>query len=176
MTSPVDLEPEPFDLLVAGCGNLLRGDDGVGPLLVRRLAERGVPAGVHLVDGGTAGMEVAFAMRGARRVVVVDAARTGAPPGTVFRVPGSELATLPPPDGHLHAFRWDHALGFARWALGDACPTDVQVYLIEVAEVEPGAPLSRAARIGMAQVIDLLERDVLGPLRTAAPVTGGSGS
>ncbi len=163
----MDLAPEPFDVLVAGCGNLLRGDDGVGPILVRRLAERGVPAGVHLVDGGTAGMEVAFAMRGAHRVVIVDAARTGAPPGTVFRVPGSELATLPPPDGHLHAFRWDHALGFAHWALGAECPTDVTVYLVEVDGVEPGSALSPAAHLGMAQVIDRLEHEVFGPLREA---------
>jgi Ni,Fe-hydrogenase maturation factor len=30
-------------VLVIGCGNLLRGDDGVGPVLVRHLWERGVP-------------------------------------------------------------------------------------------------------------------------------------
>lgn len=65
-------------VLVIGCGNLLRGDDGVGPILVRHLWERGIPPGAQIVDGGTAGMDVAFRMRGARRVVLVDAARTGA--------------------------------------------------------------------------------------------------
>ncbi len=37
---------------------------GVGPVLVRHLWERGVPTGARLVDGGTAGMDVAFQMRG----------------------------------------------------------------------------------------------------------------
>ncbi|EUA52037.1 hydrogenase maturation protease family protein [Mycobacterium xenopi 3993] len=50
-------------MLIIGCGNLLRGDDGVGPIMVRHLWERGMPDGVRLVDGGTAGMDVAFQMR-----------------------------------------------------------------------------------------------------------------
>ncbi|MGE0219589.1 hydrogenase maturation protease [Mycolicibacterium sp.] len=162
----VSLEPPGCDVLVIGCGNLLRGDDGVGPVLVRHLWERGVPAGAKLVDGGTAGMDVAFQMRGARRVVIVDAAATGTAPGTVFRVPGEEFAELPPLQGlHTHSFRWDHAIAFARWALGEDCPTDITVFLIEVAGVEMGAELSAPVTAGMEQVIDVIERDFLAPLR-----------
>lgn len=160
------LEPPGCDVLVIGCGNLLRGDDGVGPVLVRHLWERGVPEGAKLVDGGTAGMDVAFQMRGARQVVIVDAAATGSAPGTTFRVPGSELAELPPLQGlHTHSFRWDHAIAFARWALGEDCPTDITVFLIEVSGVEMGADLSEPVSAAMEQVITLIERDYLGPLR-----------
>ena len=63
-----------MDTLVIGCGNLLRGDDGVSPILIRRMWEIGLPAGVRVADGGTAGMDVAFKMRGADRVIIVDAA------------------------------------------------------------------------------------------------------
>jgi hydrogenase maturation protease len=154
--------------LVIGCGNLLRGDDGVGPVLVRHLWDRGVPTGARLVDGGTAGMDVAFQMRGAERVVIIDASATGAEPGTVYRVPGEELADLPPLQGlHTHSFRWDHAIAFARWALADACPNDITVFLIEAAAVEFGTDLSEPVQAAMDQVIDLLERDYLGPLRPA---------
>jgi hydrogenase maturation protease len=155
-----------FEVLVAGCGNLLRGDDGVGPVLIRHLWERGIPDGAQIVDGGTAGMDVAFRMRGARRVVIVDAARTGSPPGTVYRVPGPELAELPPLTGlHTHSFRWDHALAFAGWLLKDAYPADVTVFLIEAECVDPGAELSPAVRRGMEEVIGLIERDFLAGLR-----------
>ncbi|BBG00375.1 hydrogenase maturation protease [Pseudonocardia autotrophica] len=153
-------------MLVVGCGNLLRGDDGVGPVLVRHLWERGVPDGARLVDGGTAGMDVAFQMRNADRVVIVDAAATGSAPGTLFRVPGAELAELPPLEGlHSHAFRWDNAIALARWALGDACPSDITVFLIEAVQVELGADLSEPVTATMEQVIDIIERDYLGPLR-----------
>lgn len=154
---------------MVGCGNLLRGDDGVGPVLVRHLWERGVPAGARLVDGGTAGMDVAFQMRGAERVVIIDAAATGSAPGTVFRVPGEELAELPPLQGlHTHSFRWDHAIAFARWALADDCPTDITVFLIEAENVDFGAELSERVSAAMEEVIALIERDYLGPLRPQA--------
>lgn len=162
------LEPPGCDVVVIGCGNLLRGDDGVGPVLVRHLWERGVPEGAKLVDGGTAGMDVAFQMRGAARVVIVDAAATGSAPGTVFRVPGEEFAELPPLQGlHTHSFRWDHAIAFARWALAEDCPTDITVFLVEVAGVEMGAELSEPVAAAMESVIDVIERDFLAPLRPA---------
>ena len=162
----LDIGPPGCAVLVVGCGNLLRGDDGVGPVLVRHLWERGVPSGARLVDGGTAGMDVAFQMRGAQRVVIIDASATGAQPGTVYRVPGEELADLPPLQGlHTHSFRWDHAIAFARWVLADDCPSDITVFLIEAAGVELGADLSEPVEAAMEQVIELLERDYFGPLR-----------
>lgn len=162
----VDLEPPGCAVLVVGCGNLLRGDDGVGPVLVRHLWERGVPDGARLVDGGTAGMDVAFQMRGAARVVIIDACMTGSAPGTVFKVPAAELVELPPLQGlHSHSFRWDHAIAFARWALGQACPDDITVYLIEADGVELGADLSAPVTAAMEEVIGHLEADYLAPLR-----------
>ncbi|MDJ0771343.1 MAG: hydrogenase maturation protease [Ilumatobacter sp.] len=143
--------------VVVGCGNLLRGDDAVGPTLVRHLWERGVPDDVTLVDGGTAGMDVAFKLRGARRVILVDASLTGVAPGTVYRVPGAELEDLPPLDGlHTHAFRWDHALSFGRWLLGDEFPDDITVFLIEAGQTEPGAPLSPAVESAMGSVMTMI--------------------
>ena len=169
----VDIEPPGCSVLVVGCGNLLRGDDGVGPVLIRHLWERGIPEGARLVDGGTAGMDVAFQMRGAERVVIIDACLTtgpdGASPGTVFRVPGSELEELPPLQGlHTHSFRWDNAIALARWALGEDCPTDITVFLIEAAGVELGADLSEPVSSAMNQVIDIIEADYLAALRPKA--------
>ena len=148
------------DLAVVGCGNLLRADDGVGPVLVRHLWEGGVPPNVRLVDGGTAGMDVAFQMRGAKRVIVVDACATGAAPGTIFKIPGLEVEDMPPLSGlHTHSFRWDHALAFARWLLADDYPSDVTVYLVEAADFTPGGELSEPVRTGMEQVIDRIRRE-----------------
>lgn len=152
--------PEPCELLVIGCGNILRGDDAVGPVLIRHLFTRGVPDGVRLVDGGTAGMDVAFGMRGAARVVIVDASSTGAAPGTIYRVPAEDLGELSPIDGlHTHNFRWDHALSFSAWLLGPLKPTDITVLLIEAGQLEPGAELSEPVAAAMGAVMDLIETD-----------------
>lgn len=148
------------DLLVVGCGNLLRADDGAGPILIRRLWDGGVPAGVRLVDGGTAGMDVAFQMRGADKVIIVDASSTGAEPGTLYKIPGPAVEDLPPLSGlHTHMFRWDNALAFARWLLGDDYPPDVTVYLIEAADFTPGEKLSEKVHRGVERVIDLIRHE-----------------
>jgi hydrogenase maturation protease len=170
---PEPESPPVLPVLVVGCGNLLRGDDALGPLLVRRLWEHGVPDGVELVDGGTAGLDVAFKMRGRRRVVVVDACRTGAAPGTLFRIPGHEVEQLPPVTGlQQHAFRWDHALAVGRWLLKDAYPAEVLVLLVEAEQTEPAAPLSEAAERGLARALAL----VLEELRADGPGADGCGA
>jgi len=145
--------------VVIGCGSLLRGDDAVGPSLIRYLWQGGVPANVNLVDGGTAGMDVAFKMRDARSVTIIDAANTGAEPGTIYKVPGEELEDLPTLDGlHTHSFRWDHALSFGRWLLGDQYPTDITVYLIEIAETTHGAELTEKVDASMREVAQMLRK------------------
>ena len=135
---------------------------------MRLLAERGMPPGVRLIDGGTAGMDVAFAMRGARRVIVIDASQVGVEPGTVHRVPGEELTDLRPPEGNLHRFRWDQALGFAQWLLKDEYPQDITVWLIEGESFEAGDALTPAVQASVERVADAITADV------AAVLEGGT--
>lgn len=143
--------------LVIGCGNLLRGDDAAGPVFVRRMWDRGLPEGIHCADGGTGGMDVAFQMRGVPRVILVDACASGSEPGTLFEVPGTEVENLPPLSGiNLHAFRWDHAIAFARWLLKGDYPADVTAYLIEGARFEVGEPLSPKVDAAVDRLVDLL--------------------
>ena len=153
--------PPPTEIVVVGCGNLLRGDDAAGPVLVRKLADRGLPGSIRLIDGGTAGMDVAFAMRGARRAIVIDASAIGVDAGTVHRVPGEELTDLTPPQGNLHSFRWDQALGFAQWLLKDEYPQDVTVWLIEGEHFEIGAPLSPAVESAVDRVADAIVAELV---------------
>jgi hydrogenase maturation protease len=146
--------------LIIGCGNLLRGDDAVGPVLVRRLLDRGLPSGVDVADGGTSGMDVAFRMRGADRVVLVDAASTGNEPGTLYRLTGADVEQLPPLEGiNLHSFRWDHALAFGRWLLKDDYPNDIVVYLIEAGGFEFGAPLTPRVEAALDALVERLAHE-----------------
>jgi len=143
--------------LVIGCGNLLRGDDAAGPVLVRRMWERGLPEGVRCADGGTGGMDVAFQMRGVPEVILVDACSSGSEPGSLFEVPGHEVENLPPLTGiNLHAFRWDHAIAFGHWLLKDDYPNNVTAYLIEGGRFGFGEGLSPAVDAAVDRLVDLL--------------------
>jgi len=72
-------------LLVAGVGNVLRGDDGFGPAVVDRLGP--LPDGVDVVETGIGGIALLQElMAGCDGLVLVDAIDQGALPGTVFAI------------------------------------------------------------------------------------------
>lgn len=160
---------EPVRTLIIGCGNLLRGDDAVGPILIRHLWELGLPEGVRCADGGTGGMDVAFQMRGVPEVILVDACRSGSEPGAIFKLPGEEVEHLPPLSGiNTHAFRWDHALAFGRWLLKDEYPKNITVYLIEAARVEFGEPLTPSVEAAMKKLAAALLATLIEELKPVA--------
>lgn len=86
-------------VLVAGVGNLLRGDDGFGVVVAERLVEHGVPHGVRVLDVGIGGIHlVQELLDPVDALVVVDAVDLGRPPGTllVIRPDVRDVTALPP--------------------------------------------------------------------------------
>jgi hydrogenase maturation protease len=100
--APDEVEPvAPERVLVAGIGNVFLGDDGFGVALVERLAERALPPGVEAVDFGIRGMDLAYALgEGWSAVVLLDAAPTGQPPGTLTVLEPEIDAVEPALDAH----------------------------------------------------------------------------
>lgn len=72
--------------LVAGFGNVLRGDDGFGVEVLRRLGDRGVASeSVELLDVGTGGIRLAQQLTSPYdRLIIIDATTRGGTPGTVY--------------------------------------------------------------------------------------------
>jgi len=77
---------------VLGLGNVLMGDDGFGPAVVRAFeAEYLVPAGVAVVDLGTPGLDLSPWLADADCVVIVDTVRSTLRPGTLRTFTKAEL-------------------------------------------------------------------------------------
>ena len=70
---------------IVGVGNLLKGDDGVGPAAIERLQRTRLPDGVRLYDAGLAFSDVLSCLDPADALVVIDAFRFGGPAGKVYR-------------------------------------------------------------------------------------------
>ena len=74
-------------ILVAGVGNVLRGDDGFGVEVARALMARCLPAEVRVVETGIGGIHLVQEMlTPADALLVIDAMDLGRPPGTVLVV------------------------------------------------------------------------------------------
>ncbi|HVB38238.1 MAG TPA: hydrogenase maturation protease, partial [Vicinamibacterales bacterium] len=129
-------------VLVIGVGNPLRGDDGVGREVARRVRAAAGPA-VTVIEEEGDGARLLEAWAGAGTAILIDATASGAAPGTVRRFD----ATRQPLPGaafrlSTHAFGLFDAIELAR-AIG-GLPTALVVYGIEGEVFETGAPLSGA--------------------------------
>ncbi|MEO6723692.1 MAG: hydrogenase maturation protease [Blastocatellia bacterium] len=73
-------------ILVAGVGNVLRGDDGFGIRVIEALLKDDrIPDGVDLYEAGIAGIAlVQELMNGYDALIVADAVDKGVTPGTLF--------------------------------------------------------------------------------------------
>lgn len=87
-------------VLLLGVGNVLRGDDGAGPALISLLREKDLPW-LRCLDCGQSpenGLPL-MAKERAGKILVVDAALMGLPPGSVRQIPPDLLPKESSPSG-----------------------------------------------------------------------------
>ncbi len=89
-------------IVVLALGNLIRSDDAIGLFALQDLEEDPrLPLHVSLVEGGTKGLELVPYICEASCLLVLDAVDVGANPGTVFRIAGEDLRSIPG-NGNVH--------------------------------------------------------------------------
>ena len=72
-------------ILVAAVGNAWMRDDGFGGEVAKRLSDRELPPGVHVMDFGSGGLDLAYeVMRGYDALILIDVSRQGGDPGTLY--------------------------------------------------------------------------------------------
>lgn len=147
-------------MLVAGFGNVLRGDDGFGVEVVRRLHEPGaVPDGTVLLEVGTGGIALAQELLSPYdRLIVVDAMARGGPPGTLYVLQVDRVEALRSVDMHMAVP--SRALGLAQ-ALG-GLPREVfmvgcEPVVVEDLQMELSAAVEASVGPAVTAVRRLLE-------------------
>ena len=138
-------------VLVIGVGNPSRGDDGVGIELARRLARR-PPPGTEVRESSGEGAGLMGLWDGADRVILLDAIRSGAAPGTVIRFDATADAV--PRDFcrcSSHLFGVGEAIELAR-VMG-RMPGRLVVVGIEGEGYGFGAPLSPAVEAALDEAL-----------------------
>lgn len=150
--------------LVAGIGNVLRGDDGFGPAVVRALHQAAdVPATIRAVEMGIGGIALVHElMDGYESLVIVDAVDRGGAPGTLYvlDVDVPQLDTLSPADRHeltgdMHQAVPERALIIARAA--GVLPSHVRIIGCQPLETEEfSTQLSRAVAAAVPRAIDAI--------------------
>lgn len=130
---------------VAGLGNLLLTDDGIGVWLIRALQEFDLPDSLTLHEIGTSVFALHSLAAEHSSLLLVDAMHGGRDPGTVYRLSAEEVRLLYRRQGEKSLSRFHSLHDFQILDLmalpGNAGP-NWQVFGVEPAEIGFGIGLS----------------------------------
>jgi hydrogenase maturation protease len=147
-------------LLIIGCGNLDRGDDAAGVLVVRRLhalvENLGVEiAGLEIMEQSGESFSLMDCWTGFEHVILVDATAPSGTPGQV-RVWNAHAGRLPEEvfPCSTHAFGVREAVELARAM--NRLPQTLLIYGIEGKQFSFGAPLSPEVERAVVPVAEQL--------------------
>ncbi|HYA23348.1 MAG TPA: hydrogenase maturation protease [Terriglobales bacterium] len=140
-------------VLIGGIGNVLLGDDGVGPYIARLLtAYYQFEEGVEVVDLGTPALDLIDQISGKDAVILIDCINVDAPPGTVLLYHQADIMRNCP------AVRMDpHSPALVETLLAadlfGVAPRDLLLVGIVGESYESGCDLSEAVNASIPQAI-----------------------
>ena len=131
------------EILVLGCGNVLFGDDGLGPRVIEYLNENfKIPQDVGVINAGLSVREILFnialADKKPKKIIIVDAVDVGKIPGDIFELEINKIPPIKIDDFSMHQLPTSNLL----YELRNICGIDVKVISAQIEhipeEVEPG--------------------------------------
>jgi hydrogenase maturation protease len=150
----------PRHILIAGVGNVLLSDDGVGVHALRALQQNPMP-GVTLAEIGTAILHGLHFLEKADHVLVIDAAQGGKPPGTVYLFEATA-------NTEAKSITSIHSMGLreaARFLTVGRSPPPITVLGVEPETLNFGMDLSGPVQAALPRVVALARETVAGWLR-----------
>jgi hydrogenase maturation protease len=151
-------EPQRKPILLLGVGNLLQADDGVGVHAVREMMTLDLHPSVEVVDGGTAGIDLASLLEDRTRVIVIDAVDGGAEPGTLFRFAPEKIVLQPVGMNSLHQIGLLEAVRMAQ--LVGRAPEQMIIIGVQPAVVDWGMSLSELLRNRLPRIISEAQKEI----------------
>jgi hydrogenase maturation protease len=133
--SPKSRKPR---ILIAGLGNLLLMDDGVGVHAVQEL-QKNPPPGAMVAEVGTAVLNALHLLEWADKILAIDAMQAGGVPGTVYAFGTEDVA----PGGiqaSLHELNFLAALDF----LKNKGKPEILIFGVEPERIDYGLDLTPA--------------------------------
>ncbi len=136
-------------IAIIALGNRFRGDDGVGVEIAKHLEP--LPSGCTFTESPGDALGLLDLWQDSALTIVLDAAVSGAPPGTIHHLGDGQQAT--PKDlarCSSHGFGLAEAMALAK-ALGHT-PGSLSIYAVEAGNLEPGAGLSAEVAVAAKAV------------------------
>jgi hydrogenase maturation protease len=143
-------------ILIAGLGNYLLRDDGIGVHVVRAL-QRTPPPGVVVADVGTAVLDALHLLEWAEKILAIDAMQAGGTPGTLYAF-GVDAVAGPGMQASLHELNLLAALDF----LPRQIKPEILIVGIEPETIDYGLDLSPAVAAALPELTREVRKIVSG--------------
>lgn len=146
-------------VLVLGLGNVLLGDDGLGAAAIARIErDYRIPPRASLEDGGTLGLSLLDLIADSDHLILVDAVRAEATPGTLVRLDGADVADAVRDRLSPHQIGVADLLDAAR--LIDCYPSTVTLLGLVPETIDLAVTRSRAVESGIDELVGAVVREV----------------
>ena len=146
--------------LIGGIGNVLLGDDGVGPYVVSLLeSQYDFGDDVELADLGTPALDLTHRIVGLRSLILVDSVASDEPAGTLVLFRKEDILRVAPAERlDPHSPALSECL-LAAEMLGSS-PENVLLVGIVGASYKPGQPLSEPVRQSLEKSIEAVLQEL----------------
>jgi len=146
-------------VLILGVGSILMTDDGIGIRAVEELQRRfRFPDDVEVLDGGTSGIELLSYISNKDYLIIIDAIKGGAPPGTVLKVVGKDVPAKFETRISPHQLGISDLLAVAQ--LTGELPKELVLFGIEPERIELGIGLSEPAKANFNRLIGAIVDEI----------------
>ncbi len=155
-------------MVVVGLGNVFMRDDGIGIHVAREVRQRNLGTEVDVYDYQEMDLTLLEYFQGASKLVVVDALKSGNPPGTVSKysiAPREDTLTQLP---SLHGLQLFDLFDLAKQAGLLSCP--VIIVGVEPKDCSPGEEMSEELADALPRAVD----EVIKELRIGLPKTSST--
>lgn len=144
-------------LKIIGLGNILRGDDGIGPVIIQELESINPSLPVQLCDAGSDAFTILDHLLGSEPILIIDCARMGQKPGTVKVIRTNNTELLPATIGmSLHGFSLTEVLQMARSMGADK---EIAVIGVEPHSIEFNSGLSEVVKNSIPLIKEMIAEE-----------------
>lgn len=141
-------------LKVIGLGNILRGDDGVGPVIIQKIENKASNLSIKAIDAGSDAFLILDHLLESDPVLIVDCAKMGADPGTINLFSADTAEKIPANIGlSLHGFSLAEV-----WKIAREMGTKVNLKIIgvEPKQISFNSGLSLEVEKSIPTIIDMV--------------------
>ena len=145
-------------IAVLGIGNLLLKDEGVGIHLVQKLADTIDCTNVNVIDGGTDPDFISLVDDNIDKLIIIDAARAGEEPGTIYRFSIDDLDSGSFDTVSLHDIGIGESLRMM--TILNKQPKSTVIIGVEPKTIDFGLELSPEVDVKMSRIIELVLEEI----------------